>query len=118
MEVLRRRRKLAERAVEAASEWVAGLPFKVTAILIGSYARGDFNLWSDVDILLLSDNFKGGPVDRLSILDVPPGFQVIPLTLKEFEKLLKKRNPVAVEALNSGIILKDDFKLGEETPPS
>ena len=31
---------------------------KVTLILFGSYARGDFNLWSDVDIIIISDYFK------------------------------------------------------------
>ena len=30
----------------------------VTFILFGSYARGDFNLWSDIDIIVISDKFK------------------------------------------------------------
>ena len=29
-----------------------------TIILFGSYARGDFNLWSDLDLLLVSDYFE------------------------------------------------------------
>lgn len=111
MEVIEKRRKLAKKAVEKAFKWVAKLPFKATAILIGSYARGDFNLWSDIDVLLLSENFQGNPIDRLNALDIPPGFQVIPLTLKEFKKLLMKKNPIAVEAVNSGVIIRDDFNL-------
>ncbi len=31
---------------------------KTTLILFGSYARGDFNLWSDIDIIIISDYFK------------------------------------------------------------
>jgi len=31
---------------------------KTTLILFGSYARGDFNLWSDVDFIIISDHFK------------------------------------------------------------
>lgn len=41
-----------------------GPQFKVSAILIGSYARGDFNKWSDVDVLLIAE-FAGNPLERL-----------------------------------------------------
>jgi predicted nucleotidyltransferase len=30
-----------------------------TAYLFGSYAKGTFNDWSDIDILLVSDSFEG-----------------------------------------------------------
>jgi hypothetical protein len=115
MEIIKKRKKLRERVVEKASEWAKGLPFKVTAILFGSYAKGDFNLWSDVDILLVSDEFKGNPVERLKPLDIPAGFQVIPLTLKEFERLAKKEEHLATEALKFGIVLREDFKLVPST---
>jgi Nucleotidyltransferase domain. len=35
--------------------------------MIGSYARGDFNRWSDVDLVVISD-FKGNPLERLEKL--------------------------------------------------
>lgn len=111
MEIIEKRKKLTEKVTKKASKWAKGLPFKVTAILIGSYARGDFNLWSDVDILLISDDFKGNPVERLKLLNIPAGFQVIPLTLKEFKILVKKEGCLAIEALTSGIMLREDFKL-------
>lgn len=111
MEVVERRRKLREKFIEEASNWVAELPFKATAILIGSYARGDFNLWSDIDILLISNDFKEGPLDRLKALDIPPGFQVIPLNPKEFKKFLTKKEHLAVEAVEAGIVLRDDLEL-------
>ena len=110
MGVLEERRRLRERVIEQARRWVEGLPFKATAILVGSYARGDFNLWSDVDVLLIAE-FRGGPLERLEGLDVPPGFQVIPLTLEEFERLARRRDPLAVEALTVGVVLRDDFGL-------
>ena len=109
MEVVKERRKLREEVVEAALKWARKIPFKVTAILTGSYARGDFNLWSDVDVLLISEDFKGGPVERLKSLDMPPKFQVIPITPREFQRLLNKKNPLAVEAIKSGIILRNDL---------
>ncbi|MHA1608291.1 MAG: nucleotidyltransferase domain-containing protein [Candidatus Freyarchaeota archaeon] len=81
MEIIEERRRSREKIIGRVSSWVRELPFKVTAIVVGSYARGDFNLWSDVDVLLISRDFKGSPLDRLMEIDVPPGFQVIPLTL-------------------------------------
>lgn len=107
MEIIRERERRKETIVEEAKRWAKSLTFKCTAILIGSYARGDFNLWSDIDIVLISE-FKGSPLERLKILDINPGFQVIPLTPTEFKILVKKKDPLAVEALEYGIILRDD----------
>lgn len=56
--------------------WANKLPFKATVILIGSYARGDFNLWSDVDILLISESLSGNPIERLKALDAPQDFKL------------------------------------------
>lgn len=91
--------------------WVSSLPFKLTAVLIGSYARGDFNLWSDIDILLISREFRGNPVRRLEQMDIPAGFQVIPLTEEEFKILLERNEPLILEAIEKGVVLKDDLKL-------
>lgn len=72
MEIIEKRRRLRERRIEEAREWVSKLPFRVTAILIGSYARGDFNIWSDIDILLISEEFIGRPTERLRFIDALP----------------------------------------------
>ena len=111
MEVIEKRRRLREKYIQDSRRWVCSLPFKLTAVLVGSYARGDFNLWSDVDILLVSTEFKGNPVERLKRLDIPAGFQVIPLTDKEFKRLLEKGEPLILEAKESGVVLKDDLKI-------
>mgnify|MGYP000312404807 CR=1 FL=1 len=111
VEIINRRRKEREAVIKTASEWASKLPFEVTAILVGSYARGDFNLWSDVDIVLISPRFKGNPLERLKDIDAPPAFQIIPLTPGEFQKLLSRRNPLATEAVTSGVPLRDDLKL-------
>ncbi|MEM0348625.1 MAG: nucleotidyltransferase domain-containing protein [Candidatus Caldarchaeum sp.] len=111
MEIVRRRRERREAVIEQARSWVSSLGFEVSAFLVGSYARGDFNLWSDVDIVLVSDVFGGNPLKRLETLDPPPGFQVIPLTVSEFKRLVEKRNPLAVEALKHGVVLRDDLRI-------
>lgn len=113
MEIVERRRRLRGKVIEAASKWARKLPFKATAILIGSYARGDFNLWSDIDVMVISEDFKGGPVGRLKSMDMPLGFQIIPLTSNEFKKLLAKKDPLALEAVKSGVILRNDLKISK-----
>ncbi|MGH7719740.1 MAG: nucleotidyltransferase domain-containing protein [Gemmatimonadaceae bacterium] len=43
------------------------------AVVFGSVARGDFNRWSDVDLLLIADGFKGSALQRAGQLgDRPP----------------------------------------------
>ncbi|MUM63760.1 hypothetical protein D1867_00500 [Acidianus infernus] len=65
---------------------------------MGSYARGDFNVWSDVDILIIGDFKEENPLKRLEKIDFPPGFEVIPLTEEEFKKALEKNNPIIWDA--------------------
>jgi len=101
---------LREEVLEKARRWANSLPFRATVILVGSYARGDFNLWSDVDLIVISDGLRGRPLSRLKKLDVQQGFQVIPLTSSEFERLVKKKDLLAIEALKRGIILRDDLR--------
>jgi len=110
MEVLRERRKIREEIIEKAREWAGSLPLKSTAILIGSYARGDFNLWSDVDVIVIAE-FSNRPMERLKNIDCPPGFELIPLTPKDFTRLAEKKNPLALEALNTGIVIRNDLNM-------
>ncbi|MGP3666790.1 MAG: nucleotidyltransferase domain-containing protein [Candidatus Bathyarchaeota archaeon] len=111
MEIIEERKRIREKHINEAREWASKIPFKVTAILIGSYARGDFNLWSDVDILLISEYFTGKPPDRLRNIDTPPGYQVIALTYKEFKTLMEKRETMVIETMKYGVVLRDDLKI-------
>ncbi|MEX0568366.1 MAG: nucleotidyltransferase domain-containing protein [Candidatus Njordarchaeota archaeon] len=89
------------------------LNFKATIFLIGSYARGDFNFWSDIDILLVAETNKP-PHRRLENTKYDLGFQIIFLTPEEFRHLLQKREPVIIEALTKGIIIRDDYNLNKQ----
>jgi hypothetical protein len=51
------------------------------------------------------------PLDRLKMVDPPEGVEIIPLTLKDFYRLLKRRNPLVVDAQKYGVILRDDLGL-------
>ena len=116
MEILERRRKEKERereeVIARARHYSLGLPFQCSVILLGSYARGDFNLWSDVDILVVGA-FSSNPVERYSELDFPPSFEVIPFREEEFHLSLKAGNPLIAEAAKIGVILRDDYNLGK-----
>lgn len=113
MEVIKERRRVRGEVIGKVSEWARSLPFKCTVVLVGSYARGDFNLWSDVDVLLISDELKGTPLERMKSVDAPSGFQVIPLTVEEYRRQEKKGNPLATEAKRSGVVVRDDEKIFE-----
>ena len=61
-------------------------------LLFGSFARGDVNEYSDVDVVVISDAFKSIPSEkRLDILypltmDLTPDFHVFGYTSEEFDK--------------------------------
>ena len=77
--------------------------------LFGSYARGDFNEWSDIDILVVvGEELPKKPTERIDLVlpciaAVGAPIEPLIITREEFEKLKEKRNPVVVEALSSGI---------------
>ena len=99
--------------VERAGEFARSLEGPVSAVLVGSYARGDFNEWSDVDVLLIG-RFEGRPPERVERVRAPPGFEVIPLTPEEAVRAAEKGNPLLVEAVERGVVLRDDLGVLEE----
>lgn len=117
VELIRRRIEERERVIEEAGRWASRLSFKVTAVLVGSYARGDFNKWSDVDVVLITDELRGSPLERLRSVEQPPGYEVVVWTPEEFAALLRKGNPLAVEVVRSGVVLRDDYGLANLTKP-
>lgn len=83
---------------------------KFTGILYGSMARGDYNIWSDIDFLVISDKLPENPLKRLeflySLMDMP--IEVKGYTRKEFLQMMEKRNPLALDALVEGKVVVDD----------
>ena len=64
VELRRRMREEALKKAEAFAGCVKSKLGKVTAILFGSYARGDFNVWSDIDLLIVTDSAQPCPEIR------------------------------------------------------
>ncbi len=87
---------------------------KTTVILHGSYARGDYNLWSDVDLIVISKAFQGvGPLDRYDLLPrQPPLIEPILLTPAEFIDKLEKHSWIKM-LMRGIIIIIDDYSIRE-----
>ena len=77
----------------------------VAAFVVGSVARGDFNVWSDVDVVVVADNLPIRAPDRTRALGqfAPPRVQPIGFTPEEFRAAHAKGNPLAREAMEIGI---------------
>lgn len=74
------------------------------AVLFGSYAKGNYHEWSDIDIALVSEIFTGDWIEnkdkiRKITLSVSSQIEVIPFSLLEFNF----QNPLAKEIMTTGI---------------
>ncbi|HDI73470.1 MAG TPA: nucleotidyltransferase domain-containing protein [Candidatus Korarchaeota archaeon] len=80
---------------------------RVSVILFGSFARGDYNLWSDIDVIIVSESFKGARfVERcLGIRDPFGNLSPICWTPEEFEKMV--RRPSWIKALEHSVVILD-----------
>jgi len=81
-----------------------------TGVLYGSMARGDNNLWSDIDFLVISDKLPQNLRKRLEFLYslTEMSIEVKGYTRTEFLNMIEKRNPIALDSLYEGKIIADD----------
>lgn len=79
----------------------------LAAVVVGSVARGDFNLWSDVDVVVVAEDLPERVPERGLVLvaDVPGGVQPVGFTPAELSVALRRGNPLAEEAVTSGVVL-------------
>ncbi len=111
--VLEARRQQQARYIALARDYARRLEGRLcrplTAIVIGSVARGDFNLWSDVDVVVIAGDLPAGPLMRSAILyaDAEPAIEPKGYTYAEFARLLAAGHPLAREAAESGIVVRE-----------
>lgn len=107
--VLARRRAERTGLLDRASRFANGLDpaLGVRAVVVfGSVARGDFNVWSDIDVLVVVEPLPDSPLQRLDLLGpTPGGVQPVAWTPREWHAQLARRNPIAVEASSEGVWL-------------
>lgn len=109
MDIVKWRESLRRKAYELARE--AASKISGTVMLIGSYARGDFGVDSDIDLLVVAD-FKEPPHRRLLDFKPPPGVEIIAMTLQEVFRVVEKCYPVAAD-IAIGVVLKDDLGVAD-----
>ncbi|MEM2173335.1 MAG: nucleotidyltransferase domain-containing protein [Thermoproteota archaeon] len=87
--------------------------YRLTAvILFGSRARGDWGPWSDYDLLIIGD-FEKNYVDRIGdvlelLSDIKIPVEPHPYTLEESLEMLRKGNPLIIDAIEYGKVLYRD----------
>lgn len=97
-------------AIEAARRYARAVDEDVplaAAVVFGSYARGDFNTWSDIDVLVVSDALPADPRQRLDMLwwHRPGGVEPVGWTLAEHQVRRRRRDPIAVEVDIVGVVV-------------
>lgn len=105
-----RRAERGER-VDVARRWADGLPESlrvVAVVVIGSVARGDFNKWSDLDVLVVADDLPDDPRERLELLHrgAPAGLQPIGWTTADLAARRDRGDPIAREAATAGVVVR------------
>jgi hypothetical protein len=114
-ELVDRRRAERERLLDLGREYVEllarRLPVRAAAVA-GSVARGDFNVWSDVDVVVIADALPARAPDRAELLsrDAPPGVQPVGYTPAEFEHACERGDRLAREAVERGVPLAGDLR--------
>jgi len=116
--IIEERLRAREGAIQEAREFsdcVSEILEEITAILYGSYARGDFNEWSDIDVLIIAKELPQNPLERLNLIDACikryPRVEPILITVSEFIRM-RHKNLAILEALEKGIKLIDRLNIG------
>ncbi|PZS22661.1 MAG: DNA polymerase III subunit beta [Acidimicrobiales bacterium] len=104
-------RRRAEQAylLELARDYERGLGLAgVRAVVVfGSVARGDFNLGSDVDVLVVVDDLPERLRDRLELLSsAVPRVQALGWTSDELATQLRRGDPIAVGIYETGVVIQ------------
>lgn len=110
--LLARRRAERTHLIDVARRWAerAGPQLDAVAIVVvGSVARGDFNKWSDVDVLVIAENLPTTLAERLALMATtgpPPRLEIIAWTPTEMSSRRRRRNdPMATEAYDTGVTI-------------
>lgn len=107
--IIERRRADQRHLVDRAEKLARGLSpvLGVRAVVVfGSVARGDFNVWSDVDVLVVAENLPPRFLERSDALGPRPALvQPVAWTPKEYRLQLARNNPIAIEAAAEGVWL-------------
>ncbi len=108
--VVERRRAEQRARIEAVAAWTRHFAAEreVTAVVVfGSTVRGDFNKWSDTDVLVVAEELPEGWRSRMELLaaDIPPGIQPVGWTPAELAERRRRGDPIARECDSVGVVV-------------
>jgi len=112
-DILERRRLERDELLGRARAYAEGLAGRMSVeavVVAGSVARGDFNVWSDIDVVVVAEGLPERNLDRATLLlaDAPAGVQPVGYTVEELVGQLERRNPLVVEAVEVGVTVAGD----------
>ncbi|MDQ7794291.1 MAG: nucleotidyltransferase domain-containing protein [bacterium] len=118
------RRRQREELLEQARRYAANLQTLLASLAVvvtGSVARGDFNLWSDLDLIVIADDLPPHPLDRSELLYsvATGGVEPRGYTVAEFTHLLERGVPWAKEIRDQGVVVTGDHvwdRVGRRPP--
>jgi hypothetical protein len=86
-------------AATLAGEWKL-----ISAVVTGSTTRGDFNRWSDIDLLIVASELPDPKLrDRHLAATRPAGLEAIAYTSEELRLAHAKANRMVLEAIEMGV---------------
>ncbi len=102
-----------EQLIARARNYVARLSKRLdvlAAVVAGSVARGDFNVWSDIDVVVVAEDLPERAVDRIGLLleDSPGRVQPFGYTPEELAAEHRRGNVLVRSALSEGVIITGD----------
>jgi hypothetical protein len=120
---LERRRAERDRLVATARRHVERIARRIPVVaagVAGSVARGDFNVWSDVDVVIVSDALPEPGPARAEVLGegAPAGIEPHGYTTSEFALALDRGDRLACEAVQHGVLLRGRLPPDGPSPPS
>lgn len=78
----------------------------LAVVVFGSVARGDFNLWSDVDVLVVLGEVDDRRVAQVLTVGREVGtVQPVVWSAAQFRAQLRRHDPIAIESVEHGIWL-------------
>ena len=116
--VVERRRAQQRARLEAVAAWAGRLAAErelTAVVLFGSTVRGDFNKWSDVDVLVVAEELPDEWRARTELLraDAPLALQQVGWTPAELAERRRHGDPIARECDTVGAVVYGDLPPAE-----
>lgn len=109
----RERGKRIDRAERYAAALVERVPSLRAVIVFGSVARGDWNKWSDIDVLVVADDLPDDALARLDVVLLADFAGVQPVAWTPAELAARRpTDPIVAEVNTVGVVVHGELTGG------